>query len=254
MQNDLNRRQINSWHLTLIIGSKCADGVVLIADRIVTTQSDGLVFYCTDKLFSFLEHVVVGSSGSSGNFELFRNHVLSYINKKSTKVSVDDILLTLSNQTYNLNERYRGRNSNAIFDILVGIAHQDRPSTLTYVNSYGLPNREEGYRIIGSGTRYAKVFLERIWNKDMPIAKVAELGYFAIRYIEQLKLDRTVGLGGQKPQIRYMPDNYKESDEKDVTYNTDRLANDQELQILELRVKEKVKRFDDYLTALFKDG
>jgi len=251
--NDLNRRQINSWRLTLIIGSRCADGVVLIADRIVTTQSDGLVFYCTDKLFSVLEHVVIGSSGSSGNFELFRNHVLSYINRKSTKVSADDILLTLSNQTYNLNERYRGRNSNAIFDILLGRAYQDRPSTLTYVNSYGLPNSEEGYRIIGSGTRYAKVFLQRMWNRDMPMGKVAELGYFAIRYIEQLKLDHTVGLGGQKPQIWYMPDNYKENDEKDITFGIDRLANDQELQILESRVKEKVKRFDDYLAALFKD-
>jgi hypothetical protein len=87
----------------------------------------------------------------------------------------------------------------------------------------------------------------------MPMGKVAELGYFAIQYIEQLKLDHTVGLGGQKPQIWYMPDNYEENDGKDITFGIDRLANDQELQILESRVNEKVKRFDDYLAALFKD-
>jgi hypothetical protein len=50
-----------------------------------------------------------------------------------------------------------------------------------------------------------------------------------------------------------MPDNYEENDGKDITFGIDRLANDQELQILESRVNEKVKRFDDYLAALFKD-
>jgi hypothetical protein len=82
-----------------------------------------------------MKHVVVGSSGSSDNFELFRDHVKSNFSKKSNKISTDEVL---SNHTYNLNERYRGRNSGAIFDVLVGMAYNDKPSTLTYINSYGL--------------------------------------------------------------------------------------------------------------------
>jgi 20S proteasome alpha/beta subunit len=82
---------------------------------------------------------------------------------------------------------------------LVGIGHQDKPATLTYLNSFGLLNPEAKYRLIGSGSRYAKTFLERIWNRDMTMAKVAEIGYFVIKYIEELKLDRTVGLDTRGP-------------------------------------------------------
>jgi 20S proteasome alpha/beta subunit len=89
---------------------------------------------------------------------------------------------------------------------LVGIGHQDKPATLTYLNSFGLLNPEAKYRLIGSGSRYAKTFLERIWNRDMTMAKVAEIGYFVIKYIEELKLDRTVGLDTRGPQIWFIPD------------------------------------------------
>ena len=95
--------------MTLILGSRCSDGVVLVADKIVTNQTDGLNFYFAEKLFSILHNVVIGSSGSSGNFELFRNHIAAYINRNQTKANVNEILLTLSSQTYALNERYRTR-------------------------------------------------------------------------------------------------------------------------------------------------
>ncbi|MGH9996362.1 MAG: archaeal proteasome endopeptidase complex subunit alpha, partial [Nitrososphaeraceae archaeon] len=50
--------------MTLILGSRCSDGVVLVADKIVTNQADGLNFYFAEKLFSVLHNVVIGSSGS----------------------------------------------------------------------------------------------------------------------------------------------------------------------------------------------
>ena len=40
----------------------------------------------------------------------------------------------------------------------------------------------------------------------MTMAKVAEIGYFVIKYIEELKLDHTVGLDTRGPQIWFIPD------------------------------------------------
>jgi len=241
--------------MTLILGSRCSDGVVLVADKIVTNQTDGLNFYFAEKLFSILHNVVIGSSGSSGNFELFRNHIAAYINRNQTKANVNEILLTLSSQTYALNERYRTRHSSAIFDILVGIGHQDKPATLTYLNSFGLLNPEAKYRLIGSGSRYAKTFLERIWNRDMTMAKVAEIGYFVIKYIEELKLDHTVGLDTRGPQIWFIPDHYAKNiaqneRKKDIV----RQADNQEMNDFAEHVKKRLDNYNKFIDGLFVDS
>jgi 20S proteasome alpha/beta subunit len=75
--------------MTFIVSSKCVDGVVLIADRKITIISkDGLNFDFQKKLFGELRHVVFGSSGSTGNYELFRGHVKNYVRKNP--VSIDE--------------------------------------------------------------------------------------------------------------------------------------------------------------------
>lgn len=240
--------------MTLILGSKCIDGVVLVADKIVTNQTDGLNFYFAEKLFSVMDNVVVGSSGSSGNYELFRNHITAYLNRNKSKANIDDILLTLSNQTYALNERYRTRHSSAIFDILVAIGYKNRPATLTYLNSFGLLSPEGKYRLIGSGTRYAKAFLEQIWNKDMTMTKVAEIGYFVIKYIEQLKLDHTVGLDTGGPQIWFIPDQYAEgSTQNEGKKNNNRQANVHEMNFFAESVNKRLDNYDKFVDRLFVD-
>lgn len=84
----------------------CVDGVVLVADRKITiVNNDGLNFDYKKKLFAELRHVVFGSSGSTGNYELFRGHLKSRIRKNH--VLIDDICLVLSDITYTLNERYK---------------------------------------------------------------------------------------------------------------------------------------------------
>ena len=37
--------------------------------------------------------------------------------------------------------------------------------------------------------------------------QIAELGYFAIKYIEDFKLTQTVGVDNKHPQIHFIPDN-----------------------------------------------
>ena len=66
----------NADLMTFMLGSRCINGVVLIADRKITVNDDiGLHFDYHDKLFAELRHVVFGSSGSTGSYELFRGRV-----------------------------------------------------------------------------------------------------------------------------------------------------------------------------------
>ena len=52
--------------------------------------------------------------------------------------------------------------------------------------------------------------LKKLWNENMSIEQVAELGYFAIKYIEDFKLTQTVGVADKHPQIHYIPDNKRD--------------------------------------------
>ena len=61
------------------------------------------------------------------------------------------------------------------------------------------------YRAIGTGTPYGSILLNTCLKPDMTMKEVAELGSFIIKYIEDNKLDLTVGVGDLKPQIWYMP-------------------------------------------------
>jgi 20S proteasome alpha/beta subunit len=63
--------KINSSLMTFILGAKCADGVVLIADRKITLLfKDGLNFDYRKILFAEIRHVVFGSSGSTGELRI----------------------------------------------------------------------------------------------------------------------------------------------------------------------------------------
>jgi 20S proteasome alpha/beta subunit len=83
-QSEFKEATPNASLMTFIVISKCADGVVLVADRKITTIcKDGLNFDYRKKLFAELRHVVFGSSGSMGNYELFRGRVKSHVRRNA---------------------------------------------------------------------------------------------------------------------------------------------------------------------------
>lgn len=172
-------------NMTFILGARCMNGVVLVADRKITKFDDGLTFDYGDKLFAELRHIVFGSSGSTGVFELFRAKIRNHI--RTQNVDVDNIIPILTNYVYDLNRQYNFR-SELRFDILVAIGYKDTKSTLTYIDANGTPNIINGIeaRAIGTGRKYIKSFLDSIWNNNITMREVAEAGYFIIKYIEKL--------------------------------------------------------------------
>jgi 20S proteasome alpha/beta subunit len=235
--------------MTFIVGAKCADGVVLVANRKITLLTkDGLNFDYRRKLFAELRHVVFGSSGSTGNYELFRSRVQSHIRKND--VLVDDMINVLSDIAFELNKRYE-YNENLIFDVLVGIAYPDKDSTLTYIDFYGSTHTVENYRVIGAGAKYAKMYLEKIWNDNLIMEQVAELAYFIIKCIEQFRLEASVGLDNENPQVWYIPNRYIQNEHGVVTENDDISATERAFDPISIRVDRRIRKHEKQLAKLF---
>jgi 20S proteasome alpha/beta subunit len=241
--------KINTSLMTFILGAKCTDGVVLVTDRKITLLTkDGLRFDYRKKLFAELRHVIFGSSGFTGNYELFRGRVKSHVRKNI--VWIDDVIGVFSDISYDLNKRYNFH-ENLVFDVLIRIAYPDTDSTLTHIDSNGTPETVETYKAIGAGAKYAKAYLDKNWNKQMTMIEVAELGYFIIRCIEKFRLEESVGLDGDHPQVWFIPNRFEENEQHSVTKNDDKEATDEQLVPISIRVERRIRKHEKQLAQLF---
>lgn len=49
-----------------------------------------------------------------------------------------------------------------------------------------------------------RVIIKKLWNKNMSMEQVAELGYFAIKYIDYFGLTQTVGVADIYSKNRFI--------------------------------------------------
>jgi hypothetical protein len=70
--------------------------------------------------------------------------------------------------------------------------------------------------------------------------QVAEIGYFAIKYIEEFQLDQTVGIDDKRPQIWFIRDRHD-----------DKLATKQLLTKLEKNIEIRLNMHRKHLDSLF---
>ena len=99
-----NKRPIKNEPMTLIIGAKCNNGVVIIADRKITHiySNNSIEYDYGNKLFGILSHIIIGSSGNTGMFDLFELRSMEYVTKN--EVSIDYIITRLCEITKKINE------------------------------------------------------------------------------------------------------------------------------------------------------
>jgi 20S proteasome alpha/beta subunit len=203
--------------MTLILGARCIDGVVLAADRKFTgTDTIGGIHttYNNRKITGELDGISTGFSGDVGTFQLFTISLRNHVNNAGDGLSFDAMMLRVSEiqlEFYNRYENYR-------YKVLMGAASKYsrvHRSSLHYFESDGrcLPKSEP--KAIGSGSPYAYYFLKRYWHENQTtMTQFAQLSDFIIRYVShpELTLDDAVGLDNQDnqyqyPQIVYIPDN-----------------------------------------------
>jgi hypothetical protein len=75
---------------------------------------------------------------------------------------------------------------------------------LFYIDCYGRESQIDGYKAIGSGQPYVKLFFERLWDSKKSIQESIPLACLIIKFVEDLKLDSFVGVGKDVPQVAAM--------------------------------------------------
>jgi 20S proteasome alpha/beta subunit len=203
--------------MTLILGARCIDGVVLAADReFLGTDTIGGIHntYNNSKITGELDGISTGFSGDVGSFQLFSTSLRNHVNNSRTGLSFDAMMLKvreIQHEFYETYENYR-------YKVLMGVASKYSTvsrSSLYYFESDGRFFLKSEPKAIGSGSPYAYYFLKRYWHENQTtMEQFAQLSDFIIRYVSDpnLRLDDAVGLSNQDnqyqhPQIVYIPDN-----------------------------------------------
>jgi 20S proteasome alpha/beta subunit len=221
-------------NMTLILGARCCDGVVLAADRKLSIiSSRGIQYQYGDKITGELRGVLTAFSGDAGAFQVFAMNMRNYVDTSRRErieetfrqpfipgrhfdepnPSVDQIKIKVSqiqDDFIKKNDKYRCR-------ILMGISSvysADGVSSLFLFEPDGRCTPVIEPIAIGSGTPYALYFLKRYAiHNVIAMHQFAQLADFIIRYVSNstYPLDNSVGLNDnnsqyQYPQIHYVPD------------------------------------------------
>jgi 20S proteasome alpha/beta subunit len=229
--------------MTCIIGCKCVDGVVLVADRRVINYTESV--QPREKIFMDFHPFVVASSGSTTAFDNFRKDAkdlairsLGYHDlqqQKFTTVPYDAAAVSGAVEIYssissinhpaiplhsyldglkNIVKKYKSElrsNSDYSFDVLIASRAEDSMGVyLSYIDDNGMMEDVDAFRkfiVIGSyETRVAAEFLLKpLSNSNMTMNQFAELAYFIIKYVDRFKTDVKVGLEGQRPLVFVIP-------------------------------------------------
>jgi hypothetical protein len=83
--------------------------------------------------------------------------------------------------------------------------------------------------------------------------RAAELGYFAIRYIEDFQLNMTVGVNDGIPQIWFIPDEerYDNNVKKDYQITADNPETFDRLVRIQVNVNRRLRNHRNHLNRLF---
>jgi 20S proteasome alpha/beta subunit len=170
-------------NITFILGARCIDGVVLVADRKITKINEicSISFEYKRKLHRELRHVIFGVSGSTDTFEFFVDEIKNRINQGD--VTLENVTNIISDKVLEINDK-RHFNKDLFFCLLVGVQYPQKPTTLTYVIGDGDKRLVNTYTSIGIGSVFAEPFLKNIWNSNLKMSSIAALGWFIIKYIK----------------------------------------------------------------------
>ena len=261
--------------MTCIVGGKCIDGVVLVADRRVIYPNDSLE--SRDKIFMDFHPFVIASSGSTSSFDNFRREAKELANKLSgyydekgqrfTTFPVDPSVTSGVATLYHTSkespqypvirlykyleelkiivQKYK---KESFFDVLVASRTLDNMDThLEYIGENGMTDigNDRGYTVIGSNETHvaAEFLMKSLWKKSLKMDAFTEMAYFIIKYVDRFKTDIKVGLEGEKPLVWLIP-NEGEIDKATDNY-LKKLENNTD-QMLDTLVKHGLKPLMNY--------
>lgn len=226
--------------MTLIIGARCRDGVILVGDKKIT---EGTTSFSDKKITIMPFGVALSGAGMGDFFDKFGIRLKNYINERGMKFEemkakaelpigallyeyIDDFVTDCETILVKLKDDYRDVYPD--LHLLMGLRN-DNKAELHFLNiDYPVDSIRKSFMTIGSGSPYANFFLRELWNEDLTMKEMTKICVFIIKYISEKNIDDAVGYGYQiveipdlKPSMPKGEGNIKEvniefSDEEDV--------------------------------------
>lgn len=190
--------------MTLVLGARCADGVVIVGDRKITATM-GTVLGNEIKLGGIFRNITFGYAGAVHMYKVFERYVAGdYIICRDLpeKYTSENILQKIASTMSALLEA----RSNQSFDLTVLVGRQfpnNGKSDLHVVDFRGKIYPIVDCKAIGKGDSYANPVIGHKWNRDMSMKEFANLSYCLIKYIENRNLEQSVG---GEPWVQYQKD------------------------------------------------
>lgn len=227
----LNSRLGTKWYdktlgrkrMTYIIGARCKDGVVIIADRKVT--GGVLTDPYTEKIrmTPYFNDVVYAAAGSGGLFEefleelpkrvIFQHSVIAHENKSrpeelSLIYSINDFKHDVVELLKSMKRVYSEMRDDGFpsLQVFFAIKHNEKGKSVLYYVDDENCTPAEVKEIIPIGESNLGEIFRKSWKTDMTMLETAKLGSFIIKYIETEKLSESVGVSSYLPQIWIVPD------------------------------------------------
>ncbi len=202
--------KIRKKDMTFILGARCEDGVVLVGDTKVTID-EGADYAYSKKIFKPFTSAVIGSAGASGLYKSFQNRMIAAVETiegaRENISTVEKFSIITENVIRDMHNTY-GIDRNILRDlsILMALRMPDKAELLNFT-SIGFPEPVNKYKVIGHGEPYGALFLKKMWRENMTMEKVALLGCFIIKIIQEYNIDNSVGyIEKFPPQIWFIPD------------------------------------------------
>src|SRR3989442_11892632 len=154
--------------MTYILGSRCRDGVVIIADTKFTTSNGPITEqFDVDKITGEFPGFLTAFSGKRHKFERFRSEIREFSSTQPCRISFDRMLIGMSDIMNRISRTSDG------FELLAGISGvylADKKSVLKHFYTHGGYVPVNTYKLIGSEP-FGKFYL-RYWNDDMSMKEV----------------------------------------------------------------------------------
>lgn len=187
--------------MTLIIGIRCIDGVVLAGDRRVMRGTE-----CSEerKIISIDSDFVIGYSGATCLMDKFLFKINSYLNDPDTSKLWVDFAEILEDSVADLRNKYIQRIEDVSFDVLYCGKMIPNHASLYHIYNSGFSEEIKTFYIIGHGQPHALPFLKAAYYPEITINEAIKLASFVLHLIDKCNVDILVG---GKPQIVLIPDN-----------------------------------------------
>jgi len=181
--------------MTCIIGIRCKDGVVIVADKRVVKGEE-----IEDNACKIIDTGMglVAYSGLTGLTE--DEFIPALINRaeRLRVMTIRELKKAVEEAVFEVYDEYRRRigNDAGIYCFLAGLENITSGKAVLYkVYPEGYAEIITRYEATGSGHVFARPFLKAMYTPQLTIEQGVVLGTFIIMTIEKLGLDRNVGGG-----------------------------------------------------------